>query len=106
MGPESEGVGETAGNVEVAKVTARIEATDGCVYEVDFYAENDWPLEASLSLGNEVIDVSPPGAKWAESKSGRKFAKLNIYGLARPIRLEPNAEVTQCASPEGSNASS
>ncbi len=93
MIPETEGVTrEPSLQIPVNTAKVRVESTDGYVYEVDFYAEDDWPLDALINAGVELIDVTPPGAKWAEHKSGRKFADLRISGLVRLVRLGPVGE--------------
>lgn len=90
MGPETEGATpEPKVMVPIATAKVRVESLDGYVYEVEFHAEKDWPLEAALSAGMEEIDVTPPGAKWAECKGGRKFADLRLSGLARVVRPSP-----------------
>ncbi len=90
MGPETEGViRESSVSVPIATAKVRIEGADGYVYEAEFYEEDDWPLEAALSVGVEEVDVTPPEAEWAHYKSGRKTADLRLTGLAKVVRLGP-----------------
>lgn len=73
-------------DIRALRAKVQIEANDGHVYEVEFYAEDDWPLLSLLSISTEVVDATPPGAGWAEHEAGRRCADLTLRGLARITR--------------------